>query len=59
MRMWSAFVFIPKAVQFERADTISEVTARRWTRRSLLRLPLDLVTCTAVILAVIALARLY
>jgi hypothetical protein len=42
MRIWSAFDFIPKALAFERADPaqISENTARAWTRRSLLRLPL-------------------
>lgn len=53
MRIWSAFDFIPKALAFERADTatISETAARRWTRRSLWRLPLDLVTCTAMFAA--------
>lgn len=53
MRMWSAFAFIPKALSFERADaaTIDVATARRWTRRSLLRLPLDLATCGALIIA--------
>jgi hypothetical protein len=53
MRIWSAFDFIPKALAFERADaaTITETAARRWTRRSLWRLPLDLVTCAAMFAA--------
>src|SRR5215813_13705585 len=44
MRIWSAFDFIPRALAFERADpaTISEVAARRWSRRSLGRHPLDM-----------------
>lgn len=60
MRIWSAFYFIPKALAFERADpaTVSEATARRWTHRSLLRLPLDLVTCTAMLAAFVAAVRL-
>ncbi len=53
MRIWSAFDFIPKALAFERADaaTIDEGAARRWTHRSLLRMPLDLVTCAAMLAA--------
>jgi hypothetical protein len=53
MRIWSAFDFIPKALAFERteASTIAEQAARAWTRRSLLRLPLDLVTCSAMLAA--------
>jgi hypothetical protein len=41
MRTWSAFDFIPKALAFERADpaTVTEDAARRWSRRSLGRLP--------------------
>jgi uncharacterized iron-regulated membrane protein len=60
MRVWSAFDFIPKALAFERADpaTVDEGAARRWIRRSLVRLPIDLVTCTATLLALIAAARL-
>jgi hypothetical protein len=60
MRVWSAFDFIPKALAFERADpaTVDERAARRWIRRSLVRLPIDLVTCTATLLALIAAARL-
>jgi hypothetical protein len=59
MRVWSAFDFIPKALAFERADpaSISEAEARRWTRRSLGRSPLDLVTCGAMLSAVVAAAR--
>jgi hypothetical protein len=59
MRMWSAFDFIPKALAFERADpaTINADAARRWSRRSLGRLPLDLVTCSAMLAALVALAR--
>jgi hypothetical protein len=60
MRLWSAFDFIPKALAFERADpaTIAEAAARRWSRRSLGRLPLDLITCGAMFVALIAAARL-
>jgi hypothetical protein len=58
MRLWSAFDFIPKALAFERADptTIDVSAARRWSRRSLARLPLDLVTCGAMIAALLAVA---
>lgn len=60
MRVWSAFDFIPKALAFERADPseISESTARAWTRRSILRLPLDLVRCVAMLAAFATAARL-
>jgi hypothetical protein len=53
MRVWSAFYFIPRALAFEKADPagITEKAARAWTRRSLLRLPLDLVTCGAMLAA--------
>jgi hypothetical protein len=56
MRMWSAFDFIPRALAFEKADpaSITENAARAWTRRSLLRLPLDLVTCAAMLAALAA-----
>lgn len=59
MRIWSAFDFIPKALAFERADaaTITEAAARSWSRRSLGRLPLDLLTCGATLTAVVAAAR--
>lgn len=60
MRIWSAFDFIPRALAFERADpaSVSVDAARRWTRRSLLRLPLDLVTCGAMLVAIIQVGRL-
>jgi hypothetical protein len=60
MRLWSAFDFIPKALKFEQADpaSVTEEAARRWARRSLWRLPLDLVTCGAMLMAFAAAARL-
>jgi hypothetical protein len=60
MRLWSAFDFIPKALAFERADpgTITEAAARRWSRRSLGRFPLDLLTCGSMFVALIDAARL-
>jgi hypothetical protein len=60
MRIWSAIDFIPKALAFEEADpaTITEAAARRWSRRSLARLPLDLITCTAMYAASVAAVRL-
>lgn len=60
MRLWSAFDFIPKALAFERADpaAISERQARAWTRRSLLRLPLDAITATSLLVALVAAARI-
>jgi len=59
MRIWSFLDFIPKALAFERADpaTVDSVAARRWSRRSLGRLPLDLVTCGAMLAALVAVAR--
>jgi hypothetical protein len=60
MRIWSAFDFIPKALAFERADPaiIAEDATRRWSRRSMGRLPLDLLTCGAMLAALMAAARL-
>lgn len=60
MRVWSGFDFIPKALAFERADpaTVSEAQARSWTRRSRLRLPLDLITCGVLLTAFVTAARL-
>ena len=60
MRVWSFFDFVPKALRFEamEPEAINEMEARRWTRRSRLRLLLDLVTCGAMFAAVIALSRL-
>jgi ABC-type maltose transport system permease subunit len=53
MRVWSLVDFVPKAVAFERADpaTVDEASAVRWTRRSLLRMPLDMLTCGAMLAA--------
>ncbi|WP_041312696.1 hypothetical protein [Mycobacterium sp. JS623] len=53
MRVWSLVDFVPKAVAFEKADpaTVDEAAAVRWTRRSLLRMPLDLITCAAMMAA--------
>jgi hypothetical protein len=60
MRVWSAFDFIPKALAFERADPVrvAEDAARRWTRRSLWRLPLEVVTSMAMLAAFPSAARL-
>jgi hypothetical protein len=60
MRIWSGFDFIPKALAFERAEpgSVSEAAARAWTKRSRLRLLLDLVTCGAMLWALVAAARL-
>jgi hypothetical protein len=59
MRLWSAFDFIPKALAFEKTDptSVDVRSARRWSRRSLGRLPLDVVTCTAMVAALLAAAR--
>ncbi len=59
MRLWSGFDFIPKALEFERAtaETFSAESARAWTKRSLWRLPLDLLTCTAMFAALISVVR--
>jgi hypothetical protein len=59
MRLWSAFDFIPKALAFEKADptSIDVRSAKRWSRRSLGRLPLDVVTCTAMLAALLAAAH--
>jgi hypothetical protein len=53
MRAWSLVDFVPNALAFERADlaTILESAARSWTRRSFWRLPLDIVTCAAMLAA--------
>jgi hypothetical protein len=53
MRIWSLMDFVPKALAFERAEpaSIDAAAARAWTRRSRLRLPLDLVTCFAMLSA--------
>lgn len=53
VRVWSLVDFVPKALAFEKADpaTVDEAAAVRWTRRSLLRMPLDLITCAAMLAA--------
>jgi hypothetical protein len=53
MRVWSLVDFVPKALAFEKTDpaSVDEAAAVRWTRRSLLRLPLDLITCAAMLAA--------
>jgi hypothetical protein len=60
MRIWSAFDFIPKALAFERAsaESFRERDARSWAKRSRLRLPLDIVTSLATLLAFVAAVRL-
>jgi hypothetical protein len=59
MWVWSAFDFIPKALAFEKADpaSVDMLAARQWSRRSLGRLPLDLVTCGAMVTALVTVAR--
>lgn len=57
MRIWSAFDFIPKALAFEKAATVDEAAARNWSRRSVFRFPLDLVTCYSLFAALLAACR--
>jgi hypothetical protein len=53
MRIWSAFDFIPKAIAFEKLepDQFDPASAQAWTRRSLGRLPLALLTSIATMVA--------
>ena len=53
VRIWSLIDLVPKAVAFEKTDpaAVDEAAALRWTRRSLLRLPFDVVTCVAMLTA--------
>jgi hypothetical protein len=51
MRVWSAFDFIPKALAFEKAATVDQAAATRWSRRSRFRFPLDLWTCISLLAA--------
>ena len=53
MRVWSLVDVVPKAVAFEKADPakVDEAAAVAWTRRSLARLPLNLVTAAATLAA--------
>jgi hypothetical protein len=59
MRVWSFADFVPKAVAFEKADPadVDETAAVAWTRRSMLRLSLDLITCVAMLVALMGIAR--
>lgn len=41
------------ALAFERAAEVDEAAARAWTRRSRWRMPLDLLTCAAMLGALI------
>ncbi len=56
MRIWSFVDLSPKATAFEKADpaTIDRGAAVRWSRRSLLRLPLGSITCAATLIALVA-----
>jgi hypothetical protein len=58
VRVWSLIDLVPKVVAFQKADpaVIERAAAVRWTRRSLLRLPLDVVTCVAVLVALVVAA---
>lgn len=58
MRVWSLVDFVPKAIAFENTDpaVIEEAEAKRWTYRSMLRLPLELVTAGAALSALVAAA---
>ena len=53
LRIWSAVDLAPKALVFEGANPadVDEVDAVRWTRRSLLQLPLRVLTCAATLAA--------
>lgn len=51
MRIWSAVDFIPKALAFEKAAAVDQVAARKWSRRSRFRFPLDLWTCVSLLAA--------
>jgi hypothetical protein len=55
VRVWSLADVDSKAMAFEKADpaTVDRDAAARWTRRSLLRLPLDVVVCAATLGALI------
>lgn len=58
MRIWSLIDLIPKAAASEKADPadVDGAQALRWTRRSLLRLPLDVITCAAMLAALVSAA---
>ncbi len=56
MRAWSLVDLAPKAATFEKADpaVVERAEATRWTRRNMLRAPLDVITCAAVLTAFVA-----
>jgi hypothetical protein len=58
VRIWSLIDLIPKVVAFQKADpaVVERDAAVRWTRRSLLRLPIDVVTCVAALVALVVAA---
>jgi hypothetical protein len=58
VRVWSLIDLVPKVVAFQKADpaAVERAAAVRWTRRSLLRLPLDVVTCVAALAALVVAA---
>src|SRR5215813_6843911 len=49
MRIWSAFDFIPKALAFERTASVDEAAARKWSRRSRFRFPLNRCPCVSLL----------
>jgi hypothetical protein len=53
LRVWSLADFIPKALDFERAEpwSVEAPKALSWVRRSLGRLPLAVLTCVACLTA--------
>ncbi|MCV7057199.1 hypothetical protein [Mycolicibacterium gilvum] len=53
MRLWALFDLVPKAADFERRNPadVDEAAALRWTRRSMARIPLMLVTSCAMLAA--------
>lgn len=58
VRIWSLVDLVPKVVAFQKTDpaVVERDAAVRWTRRSLLRLPLDVVTCVAALAALVVAA---
>ena len=58
MRIWSLVDFVPRAIEFEKADAavVDESAAVRWTRRSLLRMPFAVITCAAMLAALVSAA---
>lgn len=60
LRIWSFVDLIPKALVFEQADPVSiqPHAAERWSRRSLGRLPLAVLTAGATMTALLATVRI-